>query len=318
MSAHLSRKPLTEQIADVLRQEIAQKYEPDDRFPGDTELADRFGVSAVTVRQAVFSLVREGLLVRQQGSGTFVTAAARPAQHVAIVSKTDAFHPSTSPFYRHLIRRIQVGLEASGRATRVYMGRSMPGQDDGPGAASDECCQELIAGITSRQISAVMILSDAPGWADAVRPLGVPVFAAEGNRPALDYASLIRQGIDELVRSDRRKIALLLWSDPARPSTYVDVFRSAMRDRGLDVHEEWIRSDQNPSMQGAGWEELREVWLANSETKPDGLLVLDDILMREGRHCHRGVADPRAAGPEDCHALERRLPHPLSVRRHVC
>ena len=43
------------------------------RFPTDTALADRFGVSKMTVRKALDDLVEAGLLYRQRGSGTFVT-----------------------------------------------------------------------------------------------------------------------------------------------------------------------------------------------------------------------------------------------------
>ncbi len=43
-----------------------------DKFPTERELVERFGVAHMTVRQAIDGLVREGLLVRRRGSGTFV------------------------------------------------------------------------------------------------------------------------------------------------------------------------------------------------------------------------------------------------------
>ncbi|HEX3778181.1 MAG TPA: GntR family transcriptional regulator [Pseudonocardiaceae bacterium] len=42
-------------------------------LPAERELAERFGVSRITLRQAVGELVLEGRLVRRQGSGTFVS-----------------------------------------------------------------------------------------------------------------------------------------------------------------------------------------------------------------------------------------------------
>ena len=44
----------------------------DDALPPERDLADDFGVSRITVRKAIDGLVSEGLLVRRQGSGTFV------------------------------------------------------------------------------------------------------------------------------------------------------------------------------------------------------------------------------------------------------
>lgn len=42
------------------------------RLPGEAELAAHYGVTRMTVRQALTSLVNEGLVVRRHGVGTFV------------------------------------------------------------------------------------------------------------------------------------------------------------------------------------------------------------------------------------------------------
>ncbi len=53
---------------------LAELYEsdPGERFPSESDLAKRFNVSRVTVREALSSLERKGILVRKQGVGTFV------------------------------------------------------------------------------------------------------------------------------------------------------------------------------------------------------------------------------------------------------
>lgn len=66
-----NRQPRYEQIAAHLRGLVAQAA-PGDRLPSDTELAEAFSVSRMTARQAVQVVEREGLLVREQGRGTFV------------------------------------------------------------------------------------------------------------------------------------------------------------------------------------------------------------------------------------------------------
>jgi GntR family transcriptional regulator len=61
------------QLAQRLREAIARgSYKPGDRIPTEPELIERFRVSRITCRQAVAALVREGLVIRQQGKGTFV------------------------------------------------------------------------------------------------------------------------------------------------------------------------------------------------------------------------------------------------------
>jgi GntR family transcriptional regulator len=65
--------PLYHQLERVLAERIAEgRYR--DGFPGDLDLAAEFSVSRGTVRQALERLARSGLIVRQQGRGSFVAA----------------------------------------------------------------------------------------------------------------------------------------------------------------------------------------------------------------------------------------------------
>lgn len=66
--------PLYYQLATVLRELIASgRYGTGDRLPSEAELAERYGVSRVTVRQTLQNLADEGLIERRPGVGTFVT-----------------------------------------------------------------------------------------------------------------------------------------------------------------------------------------------------------------------------------------------------
>jgi len=60
-----------EEIAGYIRGLVGDAG-PSDRLPSEAELCRRFGVSRMTVRQAVGMLANEGLLVRRPGRGTFV------------------------------------------------------------------------------------------------------------------------------------------------------------------------------------------------------------------------------------------------------
>ena len=70
-----SRLPLYQQLQRALRGAIETRVlGPDDALPPERDLAADFNVSRITVRKAIDGLVNEGLLVRRQGSGTFVRA----------------------------------------------------------------------------------------------------------------------------------------------------------------------------------------------------------------------------------------------------
>ena len=66
-------EPAYAQLATILRQQIAEGlYPPGDRIPSESSISKEYGVSTMTVRQAIGVLTEQGLLDRVQGSGTFV------------------------------------------------------------------------------------------------------------------------------------------------------------------------------------------------------------------------------------------------------
>ena len=67
--------PVYIQIHDQIKANIENEtYKIGDRLPSERELAKQFGVSRMTLRQAIQTLADEGILERKIGSGTYVTA----------------------------------------------------------------------------------------------------------------------------------------------------------------------------------------------------------------------------------------------------
>jgi len=62
--------PIYYQIKQTIRNWIINKeYNPGERIPSENELAERFKVSRLTVRQAISQLSQEGFLKQQEGRG---------------------------------------------------------------------------------------------------------------------------------------------------------------------------------------------------------------------------------------------------------
>jgi len=75
-----SELPKHRRVYATLRHDILiGKYESDEKFPSEGMLMRRFGVSRITVRQAMADLKKEGFLEARSGSGTYLSALARHA-----------------------------------------------------------------------------------------------------------------------------------------------------------------------------------------------------------------------------------------------
>jgi len=66
--------PLYFQLEQILKSKIITgEYMAGEQIPTEKDLCETYQVSSITARQAILNLVNEGLLVRKQGKGTFVT-----------------------------------------------------------------------------------------------------------------------------------------------------------------------------------------------------------------------------------------------------
>lgn len=76
--------PLYQQLAELLRRSMeAGELAEREKIPSEHALAEIYGIGRPTVRQATDMLVREGILERRRGSGTYVMP---KAKHIDLLS----------------------------------------------------------------------------------------------------------------------------------------------------------------------------------------------------------------------------------------
>ena len=79
--------PKYRQLAEIIRSAIMSgQLQAGSRLPPITRLATQYAVSLGTVRQAMALLDREGLIVSQQGRGTFVNSSTSPSVPFVLVN----------------------------------------------------------------------------------------------------------------------------------------------------------------------------------------------------------------------------------------
>ncbi len=273
------RGPLYLQIEEKLRQEISA-MKPGDGLPPERLIAQQYGVSLITVREAIRILAEEGRLERVQGKGTFVSHPGQATKdHVALLIHHDISHPRTSPLYLSLTQEIRFLLDTHGISSRLYISRRPPGL-----AQADFHCPEFFEDLEAGRVKGVIgvLLAGKAPWIETLKAKGITLvgYGISKDIGAVgDLASLYTSAISEFIRRGKRKIALLAWrgveGDDSRQAA---VFRAKLQEAGLPVVDAWIRDDTYPTLDGAGWGGFREIWSATSQ-RPDALILADDFFM---------------------------------------
>jgi len=166
-AAPLRRMPLYAQAEKVLEDLLVhRRYRVGDRIPPEVELVRSLGVSRATIRAGVGRLVDRGLLIRRQGSGTYLAQIPErrdqpgPAGIKLGSSLTPAGRLET---YASIAGRL--GLTTGSEHLRVEAGRATPDEGD---------ALELPVNGAVTRVSRVLLLDgEAAAWMIDVLPADV-------------------------------------------------------------------------------------------------------------------------------------------------
>lgn len=176
-------KPKHGQIYDYVHARIRSgRYGPGQRIPTESELAERFGVSRVTVARALRELEDEGLLQRTRATGTFVRNAATAGQLLGLIA------PLTAGAIATVVDEVARLSQQQGYG--LLLGRRPHGTDEDLVAYAEElakrCIESRVVGVffvplllSAEQMSANVRI------ADAFRDAGIAVVLID--RDVTDY-----------------------------------------------------------------------------------------------------------------------------------
>lgn len=218
--------PLYRRVHDALRLAIENSLlKPSDALPPERDLAADFGVSRITIRKALDALVAEGLLIRKQGAGTFVSGRVEKQFAKLTSFSEDMVSRGRKPRSQWLLRAtgtvtpdesLTLGLSPG---TPVYRFHRIRFADDQPMAVE---------------------YSTIPGFglpaADAVQDSLYAALNHAGMRPARALQRLR----SVLVDGDRAK---MLGVEPGAPALYIE--RRGFLDDGrvIEATQSWYRGD---------------------------------------------------------------------------
>jgi DNA-binding LacI/PurR family transcriptional regulator len=119
------KETLTLTVQKALQNELINKrVSPGFRIPTEMELAGAYRVSLTTVRRAIDGLVSNGLLIKKQGSGTYVAERHQVRQRtIGLVIPDMKF----SPFYTQMAARLEPELRDRDYRTVLYVAEDLEG-----------------------------------------------------------------------------------------------------------------------------------------------------------------------------------------------
>jgi len=240
--------PLYHQLQRHLQAEIESgKWHADEQLPNEAKLAERFGVSKITVRQALQELVELGYVRREQGRGTFVTRRKFDEGPRELTSFTEEMRRHSLVASSRLLSQTVVDADARvahalGMAARspVYVLKRVRLSAGKPvSVQTAHIPAELVPGLAMDEAASLYDILQArydlyPARAretytaaaadQAVAelleiPTASPVFAVE--RITMSLNELPFEFVQSIVRGDRYSIVLELVKDEAEKRTLV-------------------------------------------------------------------------------------------------
>ena len=119
-----SYEPAYAQLAGILRHSMATGIlRPGDQLPSEAQLCERYGVSPMTVRRAINMLVDQGVVIAEQGRGTFVKPIAMGEASFQLRVLQDLFNDTEHTTVNVLEARIVTADERIARKLEIALGQ---------------------------------------------------------------------------------------------------------------------------------------------------------------------------------------------------
>ncbi|MEI6491490.1 MAG: GntR family transcriptional regulator [Verrucomicrobiota bacterium] len=278
------RAPVHEAISDDLRRVLAGR-ELNSKIEPEPELAQRYGVSVPTLRNATLLLEREGILKRRQGSGTYIVGRGNvgKALDVCLSLSVDFLcYPQTCSFHLRQAHEIYRRLTDQGIKSRLIFtdSKSETGYDELKELIEEGHLKCLAA--LCRHPASILNLARAHGVACSVETLpDVSQESAASNTKDrtifLDYREFVSLALREIRHQGGRRVAFIRWVGNDGQIDREFIFEE-VKKLGLQTLPSWVIGDLHPRESSSGWEAFREFW-SSSREHPDSLIISDEALL---------------------------------------
>jgi len=259
------------QLRSVLTEEIEHGvYGETGKLPSERALADRFAVSRTSVRECLNILVKDGLLVRIVGKGTYVanetnipvSPSTETSSHLAFLIGENIFQ-----FVQPGYNRVLIGAEQACRE-RGYrlLFRSVTDDEADPELDIAGCL--VAGGLRKKSLERIL---------DWGKPVVLTDLILDGNTSAVgpDYASGTRQALEHLVSLGHRHVGFVGFPNSEKYQT----FWRKLEELELRYNPQWVQFLQLPDVEPgimAGYHAMQAILTGGS--LPTALVATNDLV----------------------------------------
>lgn len=272
--------------------EMAHKLGPGAKLPTMQQLSIDLGISVMTLNRALSELEAQNIIVRRQGSGTYVNDKIG-IKTVGLVYDRQLIGASASPFGELLLREAGRRAHEHGEKFSLYLSEPSP--------SGLPVHDDLSEDVQDRKVSGMLVMSSQKAAIKWLLKQKLPIVSLS-YQPQTPYhvrifhAQTAYLGALELAKRGAKKIALWLpagvgigRTSDSNSFEELDYFIRALKESGLTYDESRVYNLENltdelrqgHSNQEQGLNAAYEVFAEDNKANwPDGVVILDDMMTR--------------------------------------
>ena len=275
---------------------LARQLGPGAKLPTMAALSQELGISVMTLNRSLSELEAQGIVVRRQGSGTYV-ADELSQTAVALVYDRDVFGPDASPFCSLLLHEATKLAQAHNEQFGLYlMTPEIEGELTGPPIPLD-----LDEAIRTKRLGGALFAGESnPAALQWLLKQGLPLVALSHApiapyRVRIDHGEVAYRGATELAKRGCKRIALWIPAgvgigpdETGAQFEELTEFKRALEenkvkyDESLVFNREQLSANVPATPLGSNREQGKNAALAvfgaDKSDWPDGIVCLDDMM----------------------------------------